>query len=73
VETTPAALFIDIWVDPGLCIGCGECVTQCSMGVFEMDGNNAFPMHREICVGCFKCLEFCPNHAIQTRWILRVA
>ena len=46
METTPATLFIDIWVDPGLCIGCGECVTQCTMGVFEMDGNNAFPMHR---------------------------
>jgi len=71
VQSTPISLFIEVYVDPSLCIGCRTCIDECSMGVFEMDGDKAYAVHASVCIGCFKCREFCPNHAIQTRWIMR--
>lgn len=41
------------------------------MGVFEEKGGQVYPYNSHICCCCcFKCNEFCPNHAISTRWIL---
>jgi len=71
--TNPVSLVAEVWVDPLLCRGSGVCVAECSMGVFEIVKHKAYPTHADICIGCFKCLEFCPRHAISSRWIMRVA
>jgi formate hydrogenlyase subunit 6/NADH:ubiquinone oxidoreductase subunit I len=69
--TTPVSLFIEVYVDGSLCIGCGTCVEQCSMGVFKMNDEVADPVNSHTCIGCFQCKNFCPNNAIQTRWVMR--
>jgi NAD-dependent dihydropyrimidine dehydrogenase PreA subunit len=66
-------LFVDIWVDHMLCIKSRCCIDECSMGVFDVIDDVTRPVREEICVACFKCLEFCPAHAIAIRWVLRVA
>ena len=36
-----------------------------------MDGGKAYAVHANFCIGCFKCREFCPTHAVQARRVLR--
>jgi NAD-dependent dihydropyrimidine dehydrogenase PreA subunit len=71
MQSTPISLFIEIYVDPFMCTGCGTCVDQCSMGVFEMQEKIAEPVRGNSCIGCFQCKNFCPTGAIQTRWVMR--
>ena len=59
--STPISLFIEIYVDPFVCTGCGTCVDQCSMGVFEMQKMIAEPVRGDSCIGCFLCKNFCPT------------
>jgi len=73
VLTTSPNLFVEIYVDRLLCDGCGYCVDNCTMGVFTISDGRADPLRAEICIACFKCHDFCPNHAISARWIMRVA
>lgn len=68
---SPISVFIEVYVDKPHCNGCGSCVDQCSMGVFRIDEEKAEPVQSQACIGCFKCLDFCPEKAIQTRWIMR--
>jgi Indolepyruvate ferredoxin oxidoreductase, alpha and beta subunits len=68
---SPISVFIEVYVDTPLCNGCGDCVDQCSMGVFRIYEEKAEPVQSQACIGCFKCLSFCPVNAIQTRWIMR--
>jgi len=48
-------------------------VDLCSMGVFRIVNHKAEPFRAYLCVGCFKCREFCPSAAIAPRWIMRVS
>jgi NAD-dependent dihydropyrimidine dehydrogenase PreA subunit len=68
----PTTIQVEIYIEPSYCTNCGTCVDLCSMGVFGVDGDSRIlPVHSDICVGCFKCREFCPENAIQPRWIVR--
>lgn len=69
----PPTLLMEVYIDPLMCTACGECVRQCSMGVFDLEDHTARAAHPDTCIGCFKCREFCPGMAIQPRWIMRVS
>lgn len=66
----PAAYFQTAKPFPGVtitvtdrCIGCGICLTECSLGGLEMVSNQAQITAK--CLGCGRCVLKCPNDAIQ--------
>jgi NAD-dependent dihydropyrimidine dehydrogenase PreA subunit len=61
----------EVYIDPERCGKSCVCVDMCSMGVFAKVNGDVFPVNSHLCCSCFKCNEFCPHHAISTRWILR--
>ena len=67
------SLQMEIYIDLLFCNGCANCIDQCTMGVFKMEGDQASVDNEYICVGCFKCQNFCPMSAIQTRIVMRVS
>lgn len=67
----PTSITFEIYLDPDRCIQCGVCVDMCSMGVFTRNHEGIYPEKSHLCCSCFKCNEFCPEHAISTRWIMR--
>jgi nitroreductase/ferredoxin len=54
-------------VDEDRCVGCGECVTECPVGIIELrDGVAGILPHREkACLQCQHCLAVCPVGAFS--------
>ncbi|MEK7281719.1 MAG: glutamate synthase-related protein, partial [Chloroflexota bacterium] len=54
--------------DDSRCIRCEVCVNQCAYGVHSYDAE-ADDIHsaEEKCVGCHRCVLFCPTHALTIR------
>jgi len=76
MEVSPSpTLLMEVYIDRIFCNGCGICVDMCSMGVFEMNHHThkADATRHYLCIGCFKCRDFCPTRAITPRWIMRVS
>ncbi len=49
--------------DPGLCIGCGLCVRDCTAGNIKLvNGKAVFEDH---CYGCGHCIAVCPQGAVK--------
>jgi len=71
VLTNPISLQIEVYIDHAICKVCGTCIDLCSMGVFVWDNGRVYPHKSDICIGCFKCSDFCPFNAIFPRWVLR--
>jgi len=47
------------------CIGFGNCVSVCPFGALSM-GDDGLPIvDRDLCTGCGKCEETCPQHIIE--------
>lgn len=67
------SILMEVYVDQIFCNGCSVCVDLCSMGVFKMVHHKAEPVHAQLCIGCFKCRDFCPTKAIAPRWVMRVS
>ncbi|RPI38662.1 MAG: hypothetical protein EHM53_08370 [Methanoregulaceae archaeon] len=61
----------EVYIDPDRCGKSCVCIDMCSMGVFAKVNGDVYPLNSQLCCSCFKCNEFCPHHAISTRWILR--
>ena len=57
----------EIIVDNDKCIGCGECVDICPVGVYELQDEKSVPVNAEECVGCESCVEVCEHEAITVR------
>jgi hypothetical protein len=41
------------------------------MGVFDIIGESVSPVRSYLCCTCLKFSDFCPTHAITTRWTVR--
>ena len=54
--------------DPERCIQCQVCVNQCSFDTHYYDAeDDKVRSHEENCVGCHRCVLFCPTHAVNIR------
>jgi len=72
LEVGPATtVLFEVYIDQERCKLSCVCIDLCSMGVFVRQKHRVYPEKSELCCSCFKCSEFCPEHAISTRWILR--
>jgi len=54
--------------DPERCIKCEVCVNQCSFDNHYYDAeDDEIKSHTENCVGCHRCVTFCPTGALTVR------
>ena len=54
--------------DPERCIQCQVCVNQCSFDTYYYDAQDDEVRSREEnCVGCHRCVVFCPTNALTIR------
>ena len=54
--------------DESRCIDCQVCVNQCSFGSHYYDAeDDVVRSHEESCVGCHRCVLFCPTRALTVR------
>ena len=54
--------------DPARCIQCQVCVNQCSFAVNSYDAaDNEVMADENNCVGCHRCVVFCPTNALNIR------
>lgn len=51
-------------VDNDKCVGCGECVDNCPVEVYEMQDGKSVPVNVEECLGCETCVEVCEQNAV---------
>ena len=53
-------------IDPGLCIGCGDCDLACPMDVIYLDaaGEAAEIRYPQDCMTCYSCEVECPVDAV---------
>ena len=62
----PSAFVVDR--DPNRCIQCKVCVNQCTFDVHYFDEDEGVVKSREEnCVGCHRCVAFCPTNALTIR------
>jgi len=54
--------------DDSRCIRCEVCVNQCTFDVHSYDTeDDELKSHEENCVGCHRCVVFCPTEALTIR------
>jgi len=53
-----------VQIDLELCDGCGDCVEQCPMHVFQMVDNKPQAVNEDDCMACCLCETVCPKLAI---------
>lgn len=46
------------------CTQCGECISVCPVQAINRDRNGIVRINKEMCVGCFMCVGFCPEGAM---------
>ena len=70
MAVTPAEV---AYSDPGVCIGCGVCVSVCPQGAVRLlDGDRPHAVvDPAICRGCGICAAECPSGAMHGRRLLR--
>ena len=51
-------------VDAEKCVGDGNCVDVCPVGVYELQDNKAVVINGDECLGCESCIEVCETGAI---------
>lgn len=59
----------EIKLDLNLCTGCGTCVDECPMGVYEIVTVGRKKQSRvkdlDMCIGCHTCELRCPYEAVK--------
>lgn len=56
----------DIFIDSGLCTGCGECAADCVANNIELVDGKA-KLISELCIGCGHCYAICPVSAVSIK------
>jgi len=52
-------------IDPDECVACGTCADErCQVNAIE-EGEEAYRVIREKCIGCGLCVTTCPSEAIR--------
>jgi len=51
-------------VDKEKCTGCGTCVENCPVDVYEIKNEKAVPVNEDACIACRLCESQCPEGAI---------
>lgn len=54
------------WIDPALCIACGECADACRFDAIAESGDD-FEVNPFKCEGCGLCARICPVEVIEMR------
>ncbi len=49
------------------CVGCGDCVSHCSVQALELQQEKAV-LDSKKCIGCGECILICPESAIEIQW-----
>ncbi|PKN73775.1 MAG: hypothetical protein CVU50_00900 [Candidatus Cloacimonetes bacterium HGW-Cloacimonetes-3] len=63
---TLAAIILDKpVVQRNLCVGCGDCISQCPTGAISIHGAKA-SIDPELCIDCKICVRTCTYRAIKT-------
>lgn len=57
--------FVNIYIDPQICQGCGDCVDVCPQDCIEGKAKYIHMIDEFDCTKCGKCIEECPEGAIQ--------
>ncbi|QPC83707.1 4Fe-4S binding protein [Phototrophicus methaneseepsis] len=58
------------YINQNLCIGCGDCVTQCPSGALGWVESKAALIRPDICVYCATCEDICPTNAIELPFLI---
>ena len=54
-----------IEIDHDTCVGSGECVRVCPVGVYELENGKSTAPNVEACIECCACVAACPTGAIK--------
>ena len=57
---------LEISVDKEKCVGCGQCITHCTVNAITMDSQTA-QISCARCQGCGRCVSVCGQNAIRIR------
>jgi len=55
-------------INENLCIACGTCIENCSVGAIEYDVRGRAEVQKERCVGCKLCSNICRAMAIKMQY-----
>ncbi|OYT59029.1 4Fe-4S ferredoxin [Thermoplasmatales archaeon ex4484_30] len=64
-EFTSSSGDITIKIDHDKCDGCGKCVEECPVDVYEVQNGKSFATKIDECIECCICVDACPNGAIE--------
>ena len=48
-----------------VCSQCGKCIDICQVKAIYRDHRGVIKIKKDICVGCFMCVGFCPEEAMR--------
>jgi anaerobic carbon-monoxide dehydrogenase iron sulfur subunit len=48
-----------------VCNQCGECINICPAGAISRDKAGVVRVKKELCVGCYSCVKYCPYLAMH--------
>ncbi len=58
-----------LYIDPDICIACGECENVCSFDAIEPQ-QNVYGINSKRCDECGNCYTVCPNDAIVSKGVI---
>lgn len=67
-KTCPALVckaYVNYYIDPALCSGCGECVSVCDEDAIEGKKGLIHILDTDLCEKCGQCLSECPVGAVK--------
>ncbi|MCD6368892.1 MAG: 4Fe-4S binding protein [Thermoproteales archaeon] len=54
-----------IKVNEDECIGCGNCLKVCPVGVYKIVEGRSRPVNEDKCILCRACITHCPKNCIE--------